>query len=334
MQYTLKRAKEILKASSNAYGDNDLRLLINKAIQDLSSMAGWERLRRVLRFSAIGPHFVLPQGCAGIVRACVNGTPAHVRTQDFRFLLSGPGDLNHPPRGFTPFSASNIIDASTKPVMFEPPVPVHLFAMSPSGTDTPVLTIKGLTPEGELRTIALQAQQAPVYDPLTGALTQGVAVSDATYNDKVLQQIVEVTVIDATEYITLYSVDALLKDVRRPIALYNPEIEVPEFHHYELSGVHEHQPVELLVEARIDPMPLVQDSDVLPFPNTNPIEWMIRGDWAMRAGETDSAQKYYAMAAQWLKAQEVTEATVQTTLVINSAFENSLGEVSMDAVNI
>ena len=69
MQFTLKTAKTRLAGSSNAYGQNDLRDLINNAIQHLSTMAGWERLRRVLRFCAVGPHFVLPQGWASFAHA-------------------------------------------------------------------------------------------------------------------------------------------------------------------------------------------------------------------------------------------------------------------------
>ena len=73
---------------------------------------------------------------------------------------------------------------------------------------------------------------------------------------------------------------------------------------------------------------------MLPFPSLNPVEWMIRGDWMMKAGETENAQKYYSMAANWLKALEVTEATAQTSVVVNSVFDNSMGEISMESVNI
>ena len=335
MQYTLKTAKRALAESSNAYGQNDLRILINRAIQNLSGLAGWELLRKVLRFSAVGPHFVLPQGCAGIVRACVNGKPSTVRAQDFRFIHSGPGDMTRPPSGFCPLRASNILDAGFKPVMFEPHQPFTVFAMTPSGSSDAVLTVKGLTPDGELRSVALAAQKAPVYDLLTGEKTDGVAVADAVSSAVSFQQITEVTVHEGVgEYITLYAVDAMVQSARTPIAIYNPEVEAPEFRHYEISNVRPGQPIELLVETRIDPLPLVADTDILPFPSLNPIEWMIRGDWMMKGGEVDNAQKYYSQASAWLKAQEVTKDTVQTSLVVNSVFENSMGQLSMEAVNI
>lgn len=334
MQYTLKRAKEVLVESSNAYGQNDLRRLINKAIQDLSGMAGWEQLRKVLRFSSVGPCFVLPQGCAGIVRACLNGKPATVRAQDFRFLLSGPGDIDRPPSGFMPLRTTNVLDLGMKPVMFEPRGCFYLFASSPAGSVDPVLTIKGLTPDGELRALELTAQRAPVYDTSTGELVDGVPYDEMTLSSVALQQIVEVTVSGASEYITLHAASAVSPEYRTPIAIYNPEVDAPEFRHYSLSGVRPDQPVELLVECRIDPLPLVLDTDIIPFSSLNPIEWMIRGDWMMRAGEVDNAQKYYNQAAAWLRAQEITKGTIQTSLVVNSAFDNSLGEVSMDSVNI
>lgn len=335
MQYTLKTAKKALAESSNAYGQNDLRVLINRAIQSLAGMAGWEQLRRVLRFFTVGPHFVLPQGCAGLTRACVNGRPTTVRAQDFRFIHSGPGDMTRPPSGFCPLRASNIVDVGLKPVMFEPTQPFTVFATTPSGSQDVVLTVKGLTPEGEFRAIEIPASKAPVYNVLTGEITDGVAIADVTPSAIAFQQITEVTVADGVgEYITLYASDLYAPERRHPIALYNPEVEAPEFRHYEILDVRHGQPLELLVETRIDPMPLVLDTDILPFPTLNPVEWVIRGDWMMKAGEVDNAQKYYGQAANWLRAQEVVKDTVQTSLVVNSVFENSMGLVSAESVNI
>lgn len=335
MQYTLKTARKALAESSNAYGANDLRAMINRAIQNLSNMAGWQQLRKVLRFSAIGPHFVLPQGCAGLVRACVNGRPATIRAQDFRFIHSGPGDMIRPPSGFRPLGAANVLDIGMKPVMFEPSAPFYVFASTPSGTSGTAVTVKGLTPEGELRAIPLKAQQAPEYDPLTDELIAGTPIADMELPGVVFQQILEVTVEEGgSEYVTLYAADAVLSDHRFPIALYNPEVEAPEFRHYSISDIAPGQPIELLVETRIDPMPLVLETDVLPFPTLNPVEWMIRGDWYMKAGEVDQAQKYYSQAASWLKAQEVVKETMQTSLVVNSVFENSMGQLSAESVNI
>lgn len=327
MQFTLKTAKKRLVESSNAYGQNDLRDIVNNAIQHLSTMAGWERLRRVLRFCTVGPHFVLPQGCAGIVRACVNGRPTTVRAQDFRFLHSGPGEMARPPSGFCFVRASNIIDAGMKPVMFEPMAPFRVFATAPhaggTGSANARIVVKGISPAGEFVQVVLSP--APESD---GPSFTGVVVPATVF-----QNVTEVTLDGTDEYVTLYAED-VVTEVRWPIAVYNPFIEAPEFRHYDIRDVNPGQPIELLVECRIDPVPLVEDTDVVMLPSFNPIEWVVRGDWQMKAGETEAAQKYYSMAANWLKALEVVETTEQTSIVVNSVFDNSLGEVSMESVNI
>lgn len=335
MQYTLKTARKYLRESSNAYGQNDLRDSINLAIQNLSYMTGWERLRKILRFFSVGPHFVLPQGCAGIVRACVNGRPTTVRAQDFRFIHSGPGELNRPPSGFCFVRASNVVDVGFKPVMFEPRGPFRLVALSSRANTTeeraddgttvvhePCLHVAGTTPEGTVARTTVVVHKDTEVD----------VASEPTIFHTIAEVSLEYTE-DKTDYISLWAEDTLTLE-RTPIALYNPYIEAPEFRHYEIAGIPPHAPIELLLECRIDPVPLVNDTDVLPFPSLNPVEWMIRGDWMMKAGETENAQKYYSMAANWLKALEVTEATAQTSVVVNSVFDNSMGEISMESVNI
>lgn len=325
MQFTLKSAKDMLAAAATAYGGRgDLRAIINRAIQSLSGMAGWERLRKILRFSAVGPHFVLPQGCAGIVRACLNGHPAHVRAQDFRFIHSGPGELARPPSGFCPVRTSNIIDIGMKPVMFEPRGVFRLFATVPAETDlsgvSPVLTVRGLTPGGAFTKVSLTPEATD--DPGT-----------ATPDDTQFQMITEVTLSGFPVDVSLFAYDTLT-EMRYPVGYYHKGVEAPEFRHYEIAGVAPAQPIELLVECRIDPLPLVDDTDIVPLPSLNPIEWVIHGNWKMAAGETEAAQKYYGMAANWLRSLEVVENTAQTSVVVNSVFENSPGEISMEAVNI
>ena len=356
MQYTLGQAKKALVESAHAYGQDDIRELINRAIQALSGMAGWECLRKVLRFSSAGPGFVLPQGCAGLVRACVNGRPTTVRGQDFRFLQSGPGDLRHPPRGFCHVHADNIEDIGMKPVMIEPPNRFRLFAYTKSGNvlgdgSTPVgtadnpsgeyslyVTVRGVSPDGELRSVKLKPHKVPAYDATGTSATDGDEISSIELTDGELvdfQMITEVTIPnDAYEYYYLYAEDQVTGH-RFMIGQYHPEIKAPEFRHYEIvCGIPPHHPIELLVETRIDPIPLIEDTDILPFSCLEPIEWMIRADWQMKAGEVTAATNYQNKAAQWLKAQEITYDTVQTQVVINSIFEGSPGEISADSVNI
>ena len=84
----------------------------------------------------------------------------------------------------------------------------------------------------------------------------------------------------------------------------------------------------------MDPLPLVEGSDILPFDTLEPVEWMIQMSWYTKSGEIDAAQKMHALATNWLRAREITEATVQTPVIVNSLFPGSPGEVSMEAVNI
>ena len=340
MQYTLGQAKKALVESAHAYGQDDIRELINRAIQALSGMAGWECLRKVLRFSSAGPGFVLPQGCAGLVRACVNGHPTTVRGQDFRFLQSGPGDLKHPPRGFRHVHADNIEDIGMKPVMLHPPNRFRLFVYTASGSRTDSageslsMIVRGLGPDGETRRVNLQPNESPVYSDDGQTVISGTAVKDVIPLDVDFQMITEVTIPEAAvEYYYLYAEDQITGD-RFMIGQYHPEIKAPEFRHYEIIGIPPGCPIELLVECRVDPIPLIEDTDVLPFSCLEPIEWMIRADWQMKAGEVTAATNYQNKAAQWLKAQEITYDTVQTQVVINSIFEGSPGEISADSVNI
>lgn len=334
----MRKARQLLAESTNAYGQSDIRELVNHAISALSGMKGWECLRKVLRFPCIGPRFFLPQGCAGLVRACVNGRPATVRAQDFSFMHSGPGDAVRPPSGFVPVRASNVVDAGVEPVMVEPVGPCRIGAWSPVGSPSGAgahVSLRCLAPDGRCVSVRVPVNEDPVYDS-SGELASGVSLLDGTWSSEPVQTVVEAVLElpdNYGEYVTLYARDYASGAVY-PIAYYNPEVEVPTFRHYRISDIPPGMPVEILAEVRLEPLPLIKDTDVLPFSNVNPVEWVIRGDWYMKSGEADTAQKYYSMAAQWLQAQETTDTTVQTAIVVNSRFAGSPGEVSMEAENI
>lgn len=334
--YTLAQARKALVGNSTgAYLSGDIDAEINRAVYALSGLSGWECLRRTVRFLSAGPVFALPQGFAGLVRVCVNGRPSTLRGQDFRFLQSGPGDLRRPPRGFTLVPPRNVQDVGTSPVIFEPSAPFRAFAFA----DGPVpedfrVVVTGVRPDGRVASVELVPYQHPSYDA-QGALVSGVEPEDAE------PAAVEFTTVDevvlrgeASEYVTLYAADAADLSRRVQLAYYNPRIPVPRFRRYELSGVPPDAPVEVLAEARVDYVPLVRDTDVLPFPAIEPVEWMIRADWAMKSGEPTQAQNYRTQAMNWLKAQEVVEDTVQTQVVVNSVYAGSMGEVSEEADNI
>lgn len=333
MQITLEQARERLSAYQHAFCAMDIRDVINNAIQALAGLTGWEHLRRVVRLSSASPVFALPQGCAGLVRVCANGRPATVRGQDFQFLQSGPGDLGYVPDGFFPLRSTSVVDLGRKPVMVAPVKPYRVFAYS-EGADQPCITVKGLTPGGSVVRFEVPMQVNPEYDTVTGELVRGSEPPDAEPTGPVLLQITEVTLDrSATDYITLYSKDEETGDVER-IAVYHPSVRAPSFRHYTVTGLPPNSPVDLLVETRIDPLPLVHDTDVLPFDSVEPLEYMVMYMWKMQSSEIDAARKYKEEAASWLKAQEVTNDTVQGPMVVNVNMIGSMGEISMDSDNI
>lgn len=334
MQYTFAQACKRLAGRSVGMAGADVKADINEALQDLAGLAGWECLRQVLRFFSAGPCFALPQGSAGLVRLCVNGRPATVRAPDFRFIHSGPGDLRHPPAGFRMVDTTNVNDVGRLPVAVAPRHPFRLYAM-PDGDGQPFLTVRGTDPEGRDVTVNVPMSERPRYDQGTGELISGTDEYSAPIQvNQVFGNVTSVVLgDDASSYVTLFAEDDMT-GARYPIALYNPFVKVPTFRHYEISDIPPGAPVELLAEVRLAPLPLVRDSDVVPFDSLNPIEWMMRARWCMQSGEVDQAAKYQDRAQQWMKAREIADDQVQTAVVINNAFANSLGEASLETWNI
>lgn len=348
MYFTLAQVRKALAGTSGAYVSNELHLDkdINKAIQGLACLSGWECLRRTVRFFSAGPVFALPQGYAGLVRVCVNGRPASLRGQDFRFLQSGPGDLRRPPPGFVPVSLQNVVDIGPSPVILEPVSSFRLIAFTDvpmnettapewdtsGGKTLPVLTVVGMRPDGRVvrETLILNGYKAD------GSWQDGAtagSVEFARIEDVVVPE-------NASGYITLYAIPATsdaasYESDGYQIACYNPWVPVPRFRRYEIANIPPGMPVEVLAETRIDPVPLVKDTDVVPFQSPfEPIGWMIRADWLMRSGEAVQAQNYRNQAMNWLKSQEIADDTVQTQVVVNSVYSGSMGELSEDADNI
>lgn len=318
MRITFGQACEELAGSTNAYGADDVKKSINKALRALVRLHPLRCFRQILRFTSAGPEFVLPQGCAGLVRACANGRPVTMRGQDFRFYLSGPGDMNRPP--FRAVPPDNIISIGPTPVIVEPKRPFQIFAVIDEDGTEPSLTVRGLSVNGD----------EIVSRPVPTVRESGLHEPEA----EVFRVITSVTLDKcATKYVTLYAVDA--QDGRTfAISRYNPRVLAPSFMRYEIAGLPPDAPVEILAEVRMDHVDLVDDSDVLPIENTQPIEYMIRADFEMKAGETQRADVYRKKAEEWLRREESTTDTVQTKITINSSYYGSPGEISDEAANI
>lgn len=318
---TLGQACEELKPTRDAYGADDLKRSINKALRALMGLHPLRCFRRVFRFVSAGPRFVLPQGCAGLVRACVNGRPVTMRGQDFKFLLSGPGDMNRPP--FRAVETDNIYDLGEKPIMIEPHFPFKVFAYAEDESQ-PALKVRGYGPDGK----EVLAEPVPYNHD---ALVSGI---EYTPEPAVFTEITSVVLGEGTsKYITLCAYDEV-RDVAVTIALYNPRENTPSFRHYELMGWPQGKPVEILAEVRMGHIDAVDDNDRLIIDTAEPIEWMIRADWEMKAGETQKAGIYRSEAEKWLRQHEAVNETVQTKITVNSDYHGSPGEISDDAFNI
>jgi hypothetical protein len=208
--------------------------------------------------------------------------------------------------------------------MLDPPGPFRLFAIS-SGVDDPPLFVKGVAPDGEIVRIRLK-----VFDE--GTDPASIDTSSADDASPLLSHVVSVTLDQSAEhYVNLYCVDANAQ--RYSIANYNPSVKAPVFHRYDIQGKTRGS-VDILAEVRIDPLPLIEGSDIVPFDTLEPIEWMVQASWCMKSGEIDAAQKLSTMAANWLKAKETVANKVQTIVIANSLYSGSLGEMSADAANI
>lgn len=332
MQITLGMAKELIAPTfgAGAFGVSDPAVAINKAIRALAAMSGWKCLRRTVRFTATAPEFSLPQGCDGLVRVCVNGHPASVRDRGFTFLQSGIGP--NPPPGYVEVPVRNVVDMGFYPLQERLRFPAHLMAVSeaPAGAS---LDVRARLPDGSPARFTLPVVPFSAFsgDGSDTDSTGGFLSSSPTAS------VDSVSIAgEPSARVALYALRGRDLDFMSStlVATYHPSVKAPSFRWYRIPGLPPGTPADILAETRIDPLPLVEDSDVLPFTTVEPVEWMLRADWESRSGEVDRAQKYRDMAAAWLVQQETVDETVQEPVIINSIFDGSPGEISADAWNI
>ena len=314
MLYTFKDAKRILANAAHS-SSVDIGQKINDAIRALCSVNPHEHelLRQVIRLFSASPVISLPQGAAGLVRACVNGKPATMRGQDFQFLSSGPGDFNSRSRGYR-HKVGSFTDLGTSPIWGSICRPGRLAAVC-RGTDRqPPLTVHAIDTCGDLVKFTL----TPIpEDPEPVVEFSGEPI-----------QSIEHVVLDehTSDYITL-----LFDDGRglEPAVLgrYHPRIKVPEFRQYRLD-VPFCGPYDVLAEIQIEPMELVDDDDVLPFPSLEPIKCMMKYEWHLQNDEGAAAERDLKSAMQWLTMNNSFNNVMQTPTVLNVPYVGSTGQMS------
>ncbi len=329
MNYTFGEAKRIL--ASSAYlrtpagiSEADLGDRINAAVSALAGLSGWQYLRRLVRTFSAGPCFSLPQGAAELVRLCVNGRPASLHGQEYQFLHSGPGDLERYVRhGFCRVPDADVADLGYSPLMFPLRGTTFVVPVSPSDSDVgKALVITGVDAAGrrvrrEVGIVEGDATSYPAYDAFAEedsfAAIDSVVLPDG-----------------AASHITLFGFDAggdagILGD-------YHPQVKVPRFRQYQVAG--QRGPMEILAEVRIDPLPCVEDSDVLCVPSLEPVKFMLLHDVNLAMNELQAAQGYLQQAVTWLSQMQVTDNTIQTPVVENVLRGMSNGEIAEEYLNL
>ena len=328
MQFTLKMVKDEIAGQAHAYGFGvaDATSVVNRAIRALSHMSGWKCLRRTYRFSTDSSEFALPQGCANLVRVCVNGRPASLRGTDFTFIQSGIGV---PPPGYREIPVRNVLDAGVSPFFERPPASFQLAAVTDGESASTAAQLRVTYVDGS--GVKSDTLLPILHTADTGAATE-TAYLEGSLASPVFTCVRSVAIVgEAPSHIRVYAKDASGHSL---LATYHKSVPVPTFRWYRVPGVPPGTPLDILAEVRIDPLPLVDDSDVVPFDSIEPIEWMVRAEWESRSGEVDRAEKYRNMAGTWLTQQEQTEETVQAPLIVNTLFDGSPGEISEDSWNI
>lgn len=319
--YTFGQAKRLLSRNAYLHGKAPVGEQINDAVMALSGLNGWECLRRIVRTSSATSLLTLPQGVAGLVRVCVNGEPASLHGTDYQFIHSGPGDLEgFMSRGFRLVPGTDVADLGFSPVMTEPPGPVFLVAESYHYGERPQapITVSGLTPMGDRVTVKLNVDEGEF----------GVLPSYERFYDRTgtaFMSIDSVVLDDAADdYIALFGMTSAGEVVH--LGRYHPFVKVPKFRRYKIKTA-QPGPYDILAEVRIDPLPLVNDDDVVPLPSLEPIKLMMLYDVNLALNEMQTAQQYLQQAVQWLQQMQVADNTVQTPVVQNVIFEGSGGDV-------
>ena len=318
MKYTFGAAKRALVHACHSKM-TDIGEKINTAIEALCGLNPWEHefLRQVVRMASVSPVISLPQGATGLVRACVNGKPTTLHGQDFQFLSGGPGDLSKVPNGYDVF-ADDILDYGLSPVWKQPATFGWLCAVY-SGSDLqPPITVRATGTDGQRVEFRLTPQSSAepfAYDAAHPVRTiESVVLGESTDN-----------------YISLYMTDVLPAKSEFLIAKYHPRIQVPEFRRYRLPvsmNLRPDEAYDILAEIQFEPLRLVDDSDVIPFPTLEPIKSMILYEYSNQNLESTAAETYLKQAETWLTRLNSAKNVQQGATVINVPYRGSMGELS------
>lgn len=343
MLYTLGQAKSRL-AHATIFSSMTPVDAINQAIDLLASSDNWARLRRTVRLLSTNYVLPLPQQYKTLTRAGIGRRTISVHGPEFEFLHGGPGDYTLAPEGFA--ELSGFIESGFFPTEFDITTAGKLVAFS-TQDPAPDLQVLGADADGNPVSISV-----PV-NTWAGPANLEAALAIATKTTETVSEISRVFVDnEATKYISLYVV---VDDVPTYLAKYHPKVLVPEFRRYRLpSGnscrtdyygvqltdredalhVHTDGYYQVYAEVTLNTLPLVEDSDVLPFDSLQPLEEMLQAMWCFRSNEAKAGADYQALAVSHLKQREQQEQRRQTFTVENVLYDQGMASVSFNWYNV
>jgi hypothetical protein len=318
---------------------------INQAIDLLANSDNWARLRRTVRLLSSHYALPLPQQYKTLVRAGIGRRTITVHGPEFEFLHGGPGDYTLAPEGYA--ELSGFVESGFFPTEFDIDTAGKLLAFSTQET-APALRVIGLDADGNSVTV-----DVPV-NTWTGPADFATAIETADTTDVAIQNITRVFVdSDSTKYITLYVESADSDPIY--VSKFHPKVQVPEFRRYRLpSGtscqtdyygvqlnhredalhVHTDGYYQVYAEVTLNTLPLVDDTDVLPFDTLQPLEEMLQAMWCFRSNEAKAGADFQALAQAHLKQREAQEQRRQEFVVENLLYDGGAADLSYKYWNI
>ena len=326
MRYTFGQAKQALAQHMSAFGLVDQAATLNQAIDELSRSRVWQRLRKVVRLTVTDQYFSLPQDCGSILRAAIDSVPVSIRSTEYEFLHSGPGDLDFAESGMAPLNGLQRLGVF--PTMYDMPDILPLAAFTTGTPPVAALKVRGKNGDGDRVVVNVPITQWTGVDDVD---TLDVATVDKTAVS--IAEIDSVTVpSDAESYISLLAVGDEFSSISRM----HPKTTIPEFTRYRLPGFYNKTDMsyKVLAEVSLRFMQLVDDDDVVPFDSLMPIQLMLQSMFSLASGEIKAATEFRSNAEGLLIRREENELERQTCIVINPLYDGSIGQASDNYANI
>jgi len=316
MYYTLAQAEAKLARFADG-GSCDVKAAINDAIEQLSNMDLWRTMKRIVRISVQDAVLPMPQCVKTILRIDVDGNPSHIFGTDYQFLQSGIGDMDWGTSnyglGLSDYGAGHCTQFDV-----HPDFPGRLVAVSSDNRDQgKVVTVKAIVADGTETTLATTVKRwlgnagTFGFDPRK---VEGTSVHQVT-------SVVLPTGLSG--YVSLYC----CSDTEvRFLAKYHPSIIVPDFRRYRVNWqLDDAVPSSVLAEVRLQPLPLVAPTDVIPLSSVHAVQYMMQAIKEYNAGNVQGGQNYEALASRRLSEEENAQTRSQGLVVQNALLEATAG---------